>query len=157
MEISRVGIILKQDSDKSRRIGVELVDWLRERSIDSSLDQITDDMDLLIILGGDGTLLHVACQASRFKIPVVGFVALCPPAIDGLSDEVAKAASDKEIRGTIITGKTDQSYEAQKKIIATFKRSGLDCKFEVSKDLGHWYPEDLDVQIDKALAHIFKD
>jgi NAD+ kinase len=29
-------------------------------------------MDMLTILGGDGTLLHVADQAARFGIPVVG-------------------------------------------------------------------------------------
>ncbi len=72
MKINKVGIILKEDSGEFRRIGDELADWLKQRSIESILERISEDMDLLIILGGDGTLLHVACQASRFKIPVVG-------------------------------------------------------------------------------------
>lgn len=72
MNIKKIGIILKQDSAEARLIGVELAAWLQERKIDSVTDRITADMDLLVILGGDGTLLHVAYQASRFKIPVVG-------------------------------------------------------------------------------------
>jgi NAD+ kinase len=72
VKINKVGIILKQDSDESRQIGAELADWLQQRSIEPVMDRISEDMDLLVILGGDGTLLHVAWQASRFKIPVVG-------------------------------------------------------------------------------------
>jgi NAD+ kinase len=72
MNITKVGIILKNESGESNRIGAELVSWFQERSVDSVIDRITADMDLLVILGGDGTLLHVAHQASRFKIPVVG-------------------------------------------------------------------------------------
>jgi NAD+ kinase len=38
----------------------------------AAVNEITSDMNILVILGGDGTLLHVAEQASRFGIPVVG-------------------------------------------------------------------------------------
>jgi len=72
MKITKAGIILKHNSDEPRRIGEELVAWFREKSVDAVIDQITDDMDILVILGGDGTLLHVADQASRYRIPVVG-------------------------------------------------------------------------------------
>lgn len=50
----------------------ELLPWLAGRGISAEVDTIADDMDLLIILGGDGTLLHVADQASRLQVPVVG-------------------------------------------------------------------------------------
>ncbi len=72
MKISRVGIIPKHDSPEAKRIADELSIWLGERSIDSVIDSINADLDLLIILGGDGTLLHVAWQAGLNKIPVVG-------------------------------------------------------------------------------------
>jgi NAD+ kinase len=72
MKVGKVGIIPKHDSADAKRVGDELAVWLRERAIDSVIDRISADLDLLIILGGDGTLLHVASQASRYKIPVVG-------------------------------------------------------------------------------------
>ncbi|MDH3394157.1 MAG: NAD(+)/NADH kinase [Desulfobulbaceae bacterium] len=72
MGIRKVGIILKKESPEPARIGQELVDWFSRRSVTTVVDAITADMDMVVILGGDGTLLHVADQASRFGIPVVG-------------------------------------------------------------------------------------
>lgn len=72
MEIRKVGIICKKDSVAALEMSKELLPWLAERGIGAAVDTITDDMDLLIILGGDGTLLHVADQASRLQVPVVG-------------------------------------------------------------------------------------
>src|SRR3989339_937123 len=72
MKIRKVGIICKKDSVAALEMSRELLPWLAERSIGAVVDTIADDMDLLIILGGDGTLLHVADQASRLRVPVVG-------------------------------------------------------------------------------------
>lgn len=72
MRIRRVGIIIRKDSPEVQRVGRELAAWFGQRSVRAELDQIEPDMDMLTILGGDGTLLHVANQAARFGIPVVG-------------------------------------------------------------------------------------
>ena len=72
MQIRKVGIICKKDSPPALGMSRELLPWLDERGIAAQVDIIADDMDLLIILGGDGTLLHVADQASRLQVPVVG-------------------------------------------------------------------------------------
>ena len=72
MEIRKVGIICKKDSNAALEMSRELLLWLAERGIAAEVGTIVDDMDLLIILGGDGTLLHVADQASRLHVPVVG-------------------------------------------------------------------------------------
>lgn len=72
MKIRKVGIILKHDSTEARQIGLEMAEWFAARAIEAVIDQIFEDMNLLVILGGDGTLLHVAYQAGRYKIPVVG-------------------------------------------------------------------------------------
>ncbi|MDG4476504.1 NAD(+)/NADH kinase [Thiovibrio frasassiensis] len=72
MNIRKVGIICRKDSPAALAMSRELLSWLGERSIAAEVDTIVDGMDLLIILGGDGTLLHVAEQASRLEVPVVG-------------------------------------------------------------------------------------
>lgn len=72
MQIRRVGIIIRKDSPAVQQIGRELAVWFRQRSVQAELDRIEPDMDMLTILGGDGTLLHVADQASKHGIPVVG-------------------------------------------------------------------------------------
>jgi NAD+ kinase len=72
MKIRKAGIILKQGSAKPRKIAGELIAWLADRGIDTVVDTVDKDLDILIILGGDGTLLLVADKASRYEIPVMG-------------------------------------------------------------------------------------
>ena len=72
MKIRKAGIILKHGSAKPRKIARELITWLTNKGIDTVVDTVIKDLDILIILGGDGTLLQVADKASRYKIPVMG-------------------------------------------------------------------------------------
>jgi len=67
-----VGIITRRNSPRVMQVGLELVSWLARKGIEAKLDVIDPEMDLLVILGGDGTLLHVAEKASRHDIPVIG-------------------------------------------------------------------------------------
>lgn len=72
MQIRKIGIILKRDTDEPQRLAGEMVSWLAARSVGAAVNEIAPDMDIIVILGGDGTFLHVAEQASRFGIPVAG-------------------------------------------------------------------------------------
>ncbi|OKY75471.1 MAG: NAD(+) kinase [Desulfobulbaceae bacterium DB1] len=72
MHCKRVGIILKKDSARARDVGNDLVAWFARKSIETLIDTIVPELDILIILGGDGTLLHVAEEASQCRVPVVG-------------------------------------------------------------------------------------
>jgi len=72
MKIRKAGIILKKGFQKPRKIGDEIISWLAARGVETVVDQVTEDLDILIILGGDGTLLHIADKARRHEIPVMG-------------------------------------------------------------------------------------
>ena len=72
MKIKKAGIILKKGFKKPRKIGEEIISWLASKGVETVIDQVSKDLDILIILGGDGTLLHVADKASRYEIPVMG-------------------------------------------------------------------------------------
>jgi NAD+ kinase len=72
MKISYAGIITRPNSPEVERIGQEMMAWFARRGIKAALNSITPDMDLLVVLGGDGTLLHVAEKASRYQLPVMG-------------------------------------------------------------------------------------
>ncbi len=72
MAISKVGIIVRQGDDIPGRVAAELVAWFGGQGIATVIDEVRADLQLLVILGGDGTLLHVAEKASRLAIPVVG-------------------------------------------------------------------------------------
>ncbi len=73
MRMKAVGIVTRLDSPDVEKIGKQLVTWFKDRGIDASLNQpLTPGLDMLVVLGGDGTLLHVAKQASNSDIPILG-------------------------------------------------------------------------------------
>ncbi len=71
-KITKVGVIVKKGSDEAQIIASELKVWFAGLGIETVQDVIDPDLDLLVILGGDGTLLRVAAEASRYEIPVMG-------------------------------------------------------------------------------------
>ena len=86
--IKRVGIISKPKKTEIREIVPGLLKWLRERSIEAFIDKETGAImemkegcltrnempshaDLLIVLGGDGTLLATARALNRKPVPIL--------------------------------------------------------------------------------------
>jgi NAD+ kinase len=87
MKIETVGICLKPDQPQASETLRSLVDWLAERQIDALVDaegarltgleaterdQVTAAADLVISMGGDGTLLSVARAAGTRRVPILG-------------------------------------------------------------------------------------
>ncbi len=73
MNLKFVGIHVRPDSPDAERKGIELAAWLQRQGIATGdLNAAEPSMDLLIVLGGDGTLLHAADLASRYGIPILG-------------------------------------------------------------------------------------
>ncbi|MBT8355819.1 MAG: NAD(+)/NADH kinase [Desulfofustis sp.] len=71
-QVRRAGIIVKKDNVAAADYAHRLQGWLEQRSIETSLNELTPELDLGIILGGDGTLLHIAETAARYEVPVIG-------------------------------------------------------------------------------------
>jgi len=71
-QVRRIGVIRRADTEDAARIADELRLWFAGRGIDTVVDEVRPDLDLLVILGGDGTLLQVASQAAACSIPVLG-------------------------------------------------------------------------------------
>ncbi len=73
MRIKTVGIVTRLDSPDVEKIGKQLVTWFTDRGIEADLNQpLRPGLDMLVVLGGDGTLLHVAKEASHADIPILG-------------------------------------------------------------------------------------
>ncbi len=70
--VKSAGIITKKGDDPASLFADKLGRWLKKKGIAYALNHISPDMDILIILGGDGTLLHIAAEAARHSIPVIG-------------------------------------------------------------------------------------
>jgi NAD+ kinase len=72
LTIQDIAIITKIDDARSELYAETLSNWLQQRNIKVSLNKIVPDLDMIIVLGGDGTLLHIAEKAARHAIPVLG-------------------------------------------------------------------------------------
>jgi NAD+ kinase len=71
-KVHRVGIITKKDNAAAADYGRRLQAWLAGQSIETVMNILPADLDIAVILGGDGTLLHVAETAARHEVPVIG-------------------------------------------------------------------------------------
>jgi len=88
--VNRVGIVAKPDAPRAPEVVTRLVDWLTERRIEVTLEKETAGIvpavraaaankaelpglsDLLIVLGGDGTLLSMARAVGDLGVPIMG-------------------------------------------------------------------------------------
>ena len=119
MKVGKVGIILKRDSPEPLRIGRGMAQWFNARGVEAVLDRIEADQDLLIVLGGDGTLLHVAAEACGFGIPVLGVN------LGGLGFLTEVAAEDHQaVLEKILT--EELPIEERMMLRARFCRQGLE-------------------------------
>jgi NAD+ kinase len=88
--VRRVGIVAKPDAVRAPEVVTRLVDWLTVRGIEVTLEKETAGIvpavraaaankaelpglsDLLIVLGGDGTLLSMARAVGDLGVPIMG-------------------------------------------------------------------------------------
>jgi NAD+ kinase len=92
--MNRIGIVAKRNKPEAVAIASHLVEWLQAKKIDVYLEgekgklltptlpegdwksigreEIPDDVQMIIVLGGDGTLLSVARQVWNKNIPILG-------------------------------------------------------------------------------------
>lgn len=72
LQVRTVGLITKKDDPYARQYADKVATFLESQNISVQLNSISEELDLLVVMGGDGTLLHIAEQAARFSIPVAG-------------------------------------------------------------------------------------
>jgi NAD+ kinase len=88
--VTRVGLVAKPDAPAAREAASRLIQWLRTRGLAVTVEKETADLlpagcvsavsksdlpahaDLIVVLGGDGTLLSMARAVGDLGIPILG-------------------------------------------------------------------------------------
>ncbi len=99
--LKHVGIVSKKDDAPAADLAVGISRKLEQQGVTVSIGSVSDDLDVLIVLGGDGTLLHVADQAARYSIPVLGINMGNLGFLTERTEQEATAAVDELISGTV--------------------------------------------------------
>ena len=105
--MDKVGIFFNPAVPRAPSLAVDIEAWLVDQGIDvwagetstrDKLDQVIDTLELLIVLGGDGTTLLGARIAAPHEVPIfgvnlgrVGFLSEAPPS--GWQDKLGKVIS----------------------------------------------------------------
>src|SRR5579871_4117963 len=87
-QIKRIGVVVRPNLPEALPVIQQMTDWLHERDIEVLVDgefapllrrvisieenKIADQVDLLVVLGGDGTMLGAARLIGPRRIPVLG-------------------------------------------------------------------------------------
>lgn len=72
IRLKKAGIITNNQSQKALEFAQLLESWFQKHNIESIRNRVEAQLDILITLGGDGTLLKIAEQAAHHSIPVIG-------------------------------------------------------------------------------------
>jgi len=100
--IRQAGIITKKSDPIVDEFALQVRKWLVAERIEVLMNEITPDLDILIILGGDGTLLHVAEKAAFHSIPILGINLGSLGFLTELAEHEAREALDEILNGPVI-------------------------------------------------------
>jgi NAD+ kinase len=170
-DIKVVGVISKPGIPHASTILSDLVAWWKQRGVETRLDpvsarylgldddlareQVAEGAQLLIVLGGDGTLLAAARATGGREIPILpvnlgGLGFLTAITLDQLYPELERALTDDQrvvprrmLHGEVVRdGKTVKSYEALNDIVIS--------KTQIARMI------DLETYVDGQFVSIFK-
>lgn len=147
----------------SQMVGAYHYTWNdREKSLLDIKSVITDmkenyNTSDLLIFGGfsEGATRAMDFAFNLDDLERTAFISLNPNRADKLSSEDIKSYQGS-VKGAIITGDLDDSFDEQKAMIADFEKNDIKCKLHVTKNFGHWFPDDLPKLIDEAIDFAIK-
>ena len=119
-------------------------------------EQYTGEKLITAIAGGEGPDVYWLSAGDFLKFVMNGLVL---PLNDTFTDDLQADFLEQSLKavtiGTSIYGVPHemgvQALIYDKKL---FEQEGLPHQFEITPNIGHWIPEDLDKKIDWAIAHI---
>jgi len=143
LSLRHAGIVSKKGYAPAAQLAQDIAEKLVKHGIAVTIDGLHDDLDVLIVVGGDGTLLHVADQAARHSVPVLGINMGHLGFLTERTEEEAFAAVDELISGAVTienrmmlkaslskNGKTGKSRYALNEVVIS--KGALDRVLELS-------------------------
>lgn len=114
------------------------------------------DHENIIIGGFSGGAIASLDIATANIIPIKGVIALCSYKPKVFNQENLVSVARKGTKFIFIEGEKDVPVKDVEEMIEMCKNARIPYEYYINKGIGHWYPEDLDNKLDKALKFIME-
>ena len=121
-----------------------------------TVEQYPIDTDRVIIGGFSSGGFGSIAIALKNDLSVRGFIVLCPEVPTTISDEDILAAKTRGLRGSLLTTEADNRVERQRALMERLEKSGLAVDFHLTPAIGHWYPDDFEALLDRAIGFVLQ-
>ncbi|MEG0309164.1 MAG: hypothetical protein RR636_14575 [Clostridium sp.] len=120
------------------------------------LNEYSVDEKKIVIGGFSGGAMAVIDIAIADIIPIKGAIALCSLKPKTFTQENIKMLLRKSIKLVFMEGEKDIQVKDVEEMMEDCKNIGIPYEYYINEGIGHWYPEDLDDKLEKALSFIFE-
>lgn len=121
---------------------------------DSLINQYSIDREKIIVSGFSGGALGAIDIALGDIIPIKGVIALCSLKPKSFTSESVNCSFKRGTRWVFMEGEEDIPVKDVEEMKEEFNRIGVPYEYYINKGIGHFYPDDLDNNLEKALKFI---
>ncbi len=97
----KFGIVVAKDIAKAQELEKKIKKYLEDRGHQIAAEKL-ESADVVLTLGGDGTLIHAACESVKASVPFFGINAGTLGFLTAAEGSEWKEAIDKNIRGDYV-------------------------------------------------------
>lgn len=72
MWIMKLGIVFKEENARAKKVASEAKKFLQAKNVEVASALNLKEADFILVFGGDGTLIHKACEFVHLQVPIVG-------------------------------------------------------------------------------------
>ena len=110
-----------------------------------------------IIIGGfsGGSVASIDITMSNI-VPVKGVIPLCSLKPRSFTEENVKSTLQRGVKFVFMDGQEDVPMGEVDEMIEELEAHGISHEYYINEGIGHWYPEDLEEKLDRALSFIME-
>lgn len=118
--------------------------------------QYSIDEEQIIIGGFSGGAMGTIDITLSKIIPVRGTIALCSVKPKTFTEEKVKGTIQRGLKWVFMDGEKDVPVQEVEEMMEILKKLDVPYEYYINEGIGHWYPEDLDSKLEKALSFILE-
>lgn len=144
----------RDDETKIKKTYDKLYEELKT-CYDSVSKHYSVDENQVMIGGFSGGAIAAVDITLANIIPIKGVIALCCSLkTNRFTEENINSSLKRGVKWVLMEGEKDLPVEILEDMINTFNKLKVPFEYYINSGVGHWYPQDLNLKLDRALGFI---